>query len=59
VQLEISPEPDDAEREAIAAALSDTAPTPEPYGGAWRRAAIAEGLDPDHETYLSGASGRL
>jgi hypothetical protein len=55
VELEISPEPDDAEREAIAAALAEPTPTPTPYRSAWRRAAIAEALDPDDKSYLSGA----
>jgi hypothetical protein len=42
VELEISPEPRDEEREAIAQALAEDEPTP--YAGAWRRAGVEENL---------------
>jgi hypothetical protein len=50
VELEISPDPDEAEREAIAAALAQPAVPPQAYLSAWRRAALAEALEPDADT---------
>jgi hypothetical protein len=50
VELEISPDPDEAERDAIAAALAQPAVPPQPYLSAWRRAAFAEALEPDADT---------
>ena len=50
VELEISPEPDEAERDAIAAALAQPDAAPAPYLSPWRRAAIAEALEPDADT---------
>jgi hypothetical protein len=49
VELEITPEPDDAEREAIAAALADAPEPPWPYRSEWRSAAEDEGFVA-HET---------
>ena len=46
MELEIRPEPDDAEREAIAAALVDRPALPEAYRSAWRRDAADEALVP-------------
>jgi hypothetical protein len=46
MELEIRPEPDDAEREAIAAALGDGPDLPESYLSAWRQEAAEEALDP-------------
>jgi hypothetical protein len=50
VELEISPDPDVAEREAIAAALAERAELPAAYRSQWRRVAIAEALEPDEGT---------
>jgi len=50
VELEISPDPDEAEREAIAAALAQPVVPPQAYLSAWRRAALAEALEPDADT---------
>ncbi len=46
MELEITPEPDDSEREAIAQALAGEAPEPEAYRSEWRRAAVDEALEP-------------
>jgi hypothetical protein len=50
VELEISPEPEDAERQAIAAALARPAEAPSAYSSAWRQAAIVEAVEPDEPT---------
>ena len=50
VELEITPEPDDADREAIVAVLAEPAELPAPYLSAWRRAAIAEAVEPEEGT---------
>jgi len=50
VELEISPDPDEAERDAIAAALAQPAAPAQPYLSAWRHAAIAEALETDADT---------
>jgi hypothetical protein len=50
VELEITPAPDEAEREAIAAALAEQAELPPAYVSAWRRAGLTEVLDPDVES---------
>jgi hypothetical protein len=47
VELEIRPEPDDAEREAIAAAVAHPQEAPSAYASAWRQAAIAEAVEPE------------
>lgn len=47
MELEITPEPDDAEREAIAAALARGPVEPPAYVSPWRRAAVAEAVEPD------------
>jgi hypothetical protein len=50
MELEISPEPDDAERRAIVAALCESAEVPSIYTSPWRLTAIAEALEPDDST---------
>ncbi len=45
VELEITPEPDEAEREAIVAALEPTENGPSPYASGWRAAGLEEPLD--------------
>ena len=52
VQAEIRPEPDDAERDAIARALGDDPDAGSPYASAWRRTALEEsrGGDDDGRT---------
>ena len=47
VELEISPEPDAAERRAIAAALRDWGEPPAAYLTAWRQAGINESVEPE------------
>jgi hypothetical protein len=47
VELEISPEPDPAERRAIAAALPDRGEPPGAYLTAWRQAGIDESVEPE------------
>ena len=44
MELEIDPEPDEAERDAILAALK-VATTPAPALDAWRAAALREGVE--------------
>ena len=46
VELEIRPEPDEAEREAIVAALAAERDRPGPYESGWRRVGIEESLEP-------------
>jgi hypothetical protein len=46
MELEIRPEPDRDEREAIAAALGERPDLPGAYQSAWRRDAADESLDP-------------
>jgi hypothetical protein len=51
VELEITPAPDEVEREAIAAALlAEQAESPAAYVSAWRRAALVEVLESADET---------
>jgi hypothetical protein len=50
VELEISPEPDEAERRAIAAALSDRREPPDAYLSAWRQAGINESVEPEDDS---------
>ncbi len=45
MELEIDPQPDDAERRAIAAALAFARGLSEPEPDAWRAAALGEGAD--------------
>ncbi len=45
VKLEITPQPDEAEREAIRAAFADDPEPPLPYDSAWRRAGLEETLE--------------
>jgi hypothetical protein len=45
VELEIRPEPDEAEREAIVAAVAQPPGAPTPYASAWRRAALVEAVE--------------
>jgi hypothetical protein len=47
VELEISPDPDAAERRAIAAALPDRGEPPAPYLTVWRQAGINESVEPE------------
>ena len=47
VELEISPEPDEAERRAIAAALSDGWEPPDASVSAWRQAGLSEAVEPE------------
>jgi hypothetical protein len=47
VELEIRPEPDEAERAAIAAAVAGPSEPPTPYTSAWRQAAFLEAVEPD------------
>jgi hypothetical protein len=46
MELEIRPEPDDGEREAIAAALGERPDLPGAYRSAWRQEAADEALEP-------------
>jgi hypothetical protein len=50
VELEISPAPDEAERRAIAAALSDRRELPDAYLSAWRQVGINESVEPEHDS---------
>lgn len=50
MELEITPTPDEAEREAIAAALAGQAEVPAAYLSAWRRAALTDVLEPGDES---------
>ena len=50
VELEISPAPDEAERRAIAAALSDRREPPDAYLSAWHQVGINESVEPEHDS---------
>ena len=51
VELEIRPEPDEAERAAIVAALAEERPAPSgPYASGWRRAGIEQQPEPPPES---------
>jgi hypothetical protein len=50
VELVITPEPDEDEREAIAAALAPRPELPELYASAWRREALGEAVEPPEAT---------
>jgi hypothetical protein len=45
VEFEITPQPDEGEREAIRAALADDPEPPLPYESSWRRAGLEENLE--------------